>query len=480
MDISREEIIVSAMSSLLAEKLSETEDFSTTESFGVKKCHDLLCQAFACALQATDEAIFAERDPHFSSKGFEARCLLTSAGHIVFKRRRYRTASESICLLDEILDLPERRKVSPLLGHMAATFALDASYRAAAKALEYYIGSSLSPSSVARLLKQDAALLSEVETVAHNPKISVPVLDVEADGICVALQRSSAQKRVDEKTGKKRRRASKEVGVFVAYSGKENTGANRQRENLLCYASSAPASGAWQAFVSLVKERYETKDIFWTNLACDGDLQYLAGKRVLPGKVSTGYDLHHIPTKIAQTLGADIAREVFATMKRFSFEEGYALLTDYCQFFFEKEGDEKYRKLMDFFKRHKGSMAKAFIYNLGCAESTNAHIIGARMKRFGGGWASGLEPMARLRAASACNIRPALAHRQRQIPLPEQTRRRTLSEIEEYIARLEQKAKRAKAHTSKKQDLKPEYYNQVHIAHRSKNEHCASLLHKWA
>jgi len=481
MDISREDVIVSALSSILAEKLTQNEDFNLCESQGLQETLALFCQAFGRALEALDNAIFAERDPRFKSGGKEKRHLLTTAGSVTISRRRYRSDRGSVYLLDEAIDLPSRTKVSPQLSHLAASFALGTSYQQAANALKYYISDGISKMTIARILEQNVSLLDEGKALKMADKVTTPVLDVEADGCFVPLQRTPAQKAADRKAGKKRSRAYKEVGMFSAYSGKEATSikaGNKKRVNVLHYATVTDPKCAWEQFSNLVKQKYDTQNIFYSNLACDGDPSYTAGVRYLPGKVSLGYDLHHISPKIAACLGRDIAREIYATMRGLGFDVGFDILTTYLEHFLEEGGDEKYQELLEFACRHRRSMKTAFDYNLGTIEGTIAHIIGSRCKRFGGGWGPRLEAVVRLRAASASGIEPALATRKRTVSLPKVVKEHRLSEIESYIAALEQRAKTVKP--NKRQNLEPEYYRQAPIAHRSRSEKCYSLLRQWA
>ena len=483
MNVSREDVIVSALSCLLAEKLAESEDFSLCEKQGLEKTLELFCTAYARALEALDDAIFDEKDPCFTSSGKEKRHILSTAGLVSINRRRYRSDSGSVYLLDEAIDLPSRTKVSPQLSHLAAKFALGTSYSEAAHALEYYISANLSKMTIARILEQNVALLDERQTLKDSGKVTVPVLDVEADGCYVPLQRSKAQKAADRRAGKKRARAYKEVGMFSAYAGKEiaseKTGRKR-RIDALHFATVSDPKDAWSNFSSLLRQKYDTSHIFYSNLACDGDPSYTGGAKYLPGSVSLGYDLHHISPKIAAHLGRDIAREVYATMKGLGFSAGFDVLVTYIEHFLEESGDEKYSELLAFAHKHRQSMKTAFDYNLGTIEGTIAHIIGSRCKRFGGGWGPRLEAVVRLRAARASEIEPKLATRKRDISLPEIVCRRKRVDIESYIAALEQRARKNQTVKSLRKSLEPEYYHQAPIAHRSKDERCHSLLRKWA
>jgi len=481
MNVSREDIVVSALSSLIAEKLLECEDFNLCEKQGLQETLELFCKAFGRALEALDDAIFDEKDSRFKSAGKEKRQVLTSAGLIVVNRRRYRSSAGNLYLLDEAIDLPSRLKVSPHLAHLAAKFALGTSYREAACALEYYISARLSKMSIARILEQNADLLDEEKSLGKSEKVTSPVLDVEADGCFVPLQRTRAQKQADKARGKKRARAYKEVGMYSAYTGKETlstkTGRKR-RVDAFYFATVKDPKDAWSNFSSLLDQKYDTQGIFYTNLASDGDPSYTGGAKYLPGHVSLGYDLHHVSPKIAAYLGQDIAREVYASMKELGFNVGFDVLVTYLEHFIAEGKDEKYQELLEFAHKHRSSMKVAFDYNLGTIEGTIAHIIGSRCKRFGGGWGPRLEAVVRLRAANASGIEPALATRKRDISLPKIIKDRELADIENYIASLELKARAVKLRKTK--NLEPEYYRQAPIAHRSKSEKCYSLLNQWA
>jgi len=108
MNVSREDVVVSALSSLLAEMLVETEDFHHCERQGLQNTLNLFCRAYEQALDAFDDFILAENDPRFESKGKESRLVFTTAGPVLVNRRRYKSETGSVYLLDEALDLPPR------------------------------------------------------------------------------------------------------------------------------------------------------------------------------------------------------------------------------------------------------------------------------------------------------------------------------------------------------------------------------------
>ena len=474
-----EEIVQAALGAIMLEELKKTEDFNHLEEFGVRKALELLRKTLGQVLENYDEAILAEHDSRYESKGKESRSILTTAGWVTYWRRRYKMDVGSILLLDVMLDLPPRIRISPCLSRLASDCGIDTSYQKGADFLEHYTNADISKMSVGRALEKNAELLAETESKERNPKIETPVLDVEADGCFVPLQRRSAQKEADRLRGKKRKRAYKEVRVFSAYTGKEPADSkNKKRLNVMHFATTKSSQKAWEKFSQNIDAAYDTEGIFYSNLACDGEVSYLKGAAHLPGIVVTGYDLHHIPTSLASTFGRSIAAEIYATMKSLGWEAGYDVLRAYADDFYQKSKDEKYRDIVSFINAHEEDMKTSLKYNLGTIEGTNAHIIGSRCKRFGGGWGRRLEAMVRLRAADASGIKPGLAYRDHKIDLPKIISERNLEEIENCIKAYEQKAKKNCPRVT--ENLPPEYYHQAPIAHRSKNEKCYSLLREWA
>jgi len=475
MDVSREDVIVSALSSLLGEKLCACEDFNTTERFGIETACQLLCRSLERALEAFDELIFAEHDPAFSSKGFESRSLLTCAGPVNWRRRRYTGSQGAVYLADEALDICQRAKVSPLLCSELSRLALDQSYRSAAEALRLYVGASITKTTVARALKTSSALLAEAGSEVTT-KRRVPFIDVEADGTYVALQRTKAEKALAV-PGKER--AWREVSVMVAYEGKkQNKNGTKSRINTLYHASSEPAPDVWIQFKEQIHERWDTTALRYSHLATDGADKYEAGIKHLPAKVYAGYDLHHITSALSPAFGAEIAREIYNTMKTYGFNAGFETLNDYAEFFFATKGDEACLKARDFIAEHASAIKTAFVCNLGTIESTNAHLIGSRLKRFGGGWRSGLEPMVRLRSARASGTEIPIGRRRRERVIDKRLAARRQKDIEITIAELERKATGIR-YQGKEAETTPLYYHQVQLAHSSSHEANHSLLHLW-
>ena len=162
----------------------------------------------AWALERIDDWLSNERDRRrFRMRDKEPRTLQTLFGvDITFRRRRYvdRETGKTVYLLDEVLQLPSHRQVSPALASWALGQAVLAnSYRGAARSLEALYGHQVvSHESVRQVVLAAGEGLEKeqakrLEWPAGTRK--VPVLFLEVDGLIVPLQREGGQRRVEEK-----------------------------------------------------------------------------------------------------------------------------------------------------------------------------------------------------------------------------------------------------------------------------------------
>jgi hypothetical protein len=468
-------LVVSALSKMILDETLSCENFTSIEKFSIEKTMELLRQAMTQCLEAFDQIVFEEKDPRYLSKGFERREMLTMAGPVSYNRRRYASESGSVYLVDAALGISSNQKTSALLTSELARLSLDQSYRSAGEAFALYLSEVVHKKTVKAAIARSAELLDKLPMPVQDKRV-VPVLDVEADGIYVALQRTRAQKRADHP---RRRRARKEVSVLSVYEGKQTDRYGRTtRKETLHYASSHPCQQVWEAFSAKVGQKWDTSVLYRINWATDGDIKYENGVTHFNADISCGYDLFHIVAAIKPLYGIDIAREVYSVMKDEGFNLGLQTLYDYSTYYFEQTGNEGYLAVYDFIYRHQTEIKTALSYNLGTAEGTNAHIIKDRMKGRGLSWSSGLESMARLQAhrASGGNIPIAVAPR--DCDLVALGKKRTIDEIESVIAAMERRAKTIK-HRSPAPSEKP-YYRQVTIPSYKAVEANHNYLHLWS
>jgi hypothetical protein len=334
-----------------------------------------------------DEKIYQERDPRFRSKGFEVRKILTLAGEVSLKRRSYidTYTQTRIVLADCHLNVPALVKLSPQVVRVISNFACDTSYRSAADALSVYTGYTISPKSVKTALETSAQAIKQAEANTSGTKREVSKLYCEADGTYLALQQ-----RFIDKT--KRSKKSLEIGVATYYSQKSNADKDRQ------VLTDASWLALWHRVKKRVGQSYDTDKIHTTYLGTDGATNCQMGQDYLPGSVTLSYDIWHVFHAISTFVGQDMGTYLIKVLKRQGFEAALQAIDDH------KYGDDEVfidnlDKLSQYLLRHQSTIRAGLENNLGSIESINAHVVGSRMKRYGGAWSlSGIDAMLTCRA----------------------------------------------------------------------------------
>jgi len=165
-------------------------------------------QVYIQALAEIDNWLLEHRDKRrFRLKDSDTRTLQTLFGiEITFSRRRYldRQTGKSVYLLDEVLQLPEQKQISPALAAWSLGQAVVCnSYRGAAESLNAIYGHAVvSHESIRQVvLAMGKGLQKEQEERLKDPAGTrkVRVLFLEVDGLNVHLQRSGTRRWVEEK-----------------------------------------------------------------------------------------------------------------------------------------------------------------------------------------------------------------------------------------------------------------------------------------
>lgn len=135
----------------------------------------------------------------YEVKGLEPRSLVSLLGtDVSFKRRRYRNreTGEYVYLLDEVLELPDRERISPGLKATILTQAVTTnSYRKAAESIEALVGfPAVSHETVRQVVKGVGAGVEQaIEESLEEPQggRKVRILFAEVDGLGIPLQRAN-------------------------------------------------------------------------------------------------------------------------------------------------------------------------------------------------------------------------------------------------------------------------------------------------
>lgn len=223
------------------------------------ECHDdgeweEVCYQIGCSvarelatrwLGAIGERLHQEHSESMQVECFCERTLMSRFGEVTVRRRLYRDDKDEYhLLLDEHLNWRPNQEATPSLTAALVDSATKLSFRKASVEAEKYSAGVLSATTVHRLLQkvtQDATQEDKAEwhdcfehgRLPPSGRRKVPVLYVEADGVCVHLQREGKQKRCELKNA-------------IAYEGWEQLSQRDERYrtvNKVVYCHGADTEG---------------------------------------------------------------------------------------------------------------------------------------------------------------------------------------------------------------------------------------------
>lgn len=394
----RLDVMVEVFSDEVFDYLIEHQDFTDTETAMSRKLNEVLCKAIEQAYSRFDESLYRQRPAHLVSKGFATRSILTASGQVTLIRRRYQDVRDarSLNLADVVLGLPASDKITPRCAELVCHRALDAAYQGAADLLENLSGQKISKTTVKEALSQAAEVLrrQDAQHTFEGTRISHE-LYCESDGCFIKLQQRHVPK-------KRRKTKSKEMRMIVLYEGKERDKAGTLRRTKAHYIATAdPFEDAWRQAERHIDRVYDTSSIKQSYLGTDGDPACLNGADILPGKVTVGYDVWHLYNKVKTLATAVYAGEISALLSQRRIEHA-ANCARYYACLEKGTLAEGLFELADFINTHKVIIENGLAHNLGTIEGTNAHLIGSRLKNYGGAWSvAGADAMLTLRAHRA-------------------------------------------------------------------------------
>lgn len=364
----------------------EDGDLFEAEKTFLTSSTEIMRGVFAETLIGTDQTLFNKRDPNAKVKSFEKRKILTTFGDIQFARRRYKTSDNSYSyLLDEEIDLPSRDKISPFLKQMIASNASEESYRAVIRTLEPYVDKKISPQSVKNSIEEVGKIIEQdLNTKSANfwddceaeGDIKADSLNVEADGVFIAMQRSKEEKANDAPR-------KQEVKVSKAYRGKDDNGC----QDTVVYASISNIDTFWYNTMTKIASKYDYKSIKGGILGTDGDMKYKNGIDYLPPNFSNKLDTWHIYKNIKTCIeDKEYRSDLIKVIKEYGdITNIITSLNTKINNETESKTSENMKKLLTYLENNK-DIINTSPNSLGTMESTNGHVVGSRYKRFGGGW----------------------------------------------------------------------------------------------
>lgn len=190
-------------------------------------------------LEALDDALRRCVPKTWKNVGRERRNLVMEMGYISFRRRVYLDETgKRRKPLDEMLRLQPYQRNSLRVQELACNMAIDSSYRQAACWLSEMVKTSISASSIGRMVHKMGARIEAQDNAFLSPEagqILARVLYAEADGVWIHLQDK-------HKPGRKRA----EVKVGIMYTGKRAIAQDRFAcENKVVLTQLGGTTEAW-------------------------------------------------------------------------------------------------------------------------------------------------------------------------------------------------------------------------------------------
>lgn len=371
--------------------------------------NEALCGGLEIGLEALDEELRKKVAGGWQNLGREKRCLLTSVGEVVFKRRVYRDGEGSRRKpLDELLGLVRYQRETNTVRMMGAWLATQSSYRDAAVELSYLLKSPITPSKIQRLVWVVGNKLADQEEaeIAHwdgaekqEHKISTAVLYAESDGVLLSLQREQ------------RRKAEARVGIL--YSGKKGIAQGRKRlENKVCMTRITSDSQEWmQLMQKLADKTYDLRKVKYLVSGGDGSSWVRRSFEYLPvARRAHVLDRYHLYRASRTALGfSPESLRIVKQVRLAGWDSVADLLTEMRE---RAKGKEKERmgKFIHYLQANQDALQDVYLAghtrasSLGAIEGNVDKLVVRRMKGRGRSWRI---PGARA-MLTLCRYRPQL------------------------------------------------------------------------
>ncbi|NEG90656.1 UPF0236 family transposase-like protein [Bifidobacterium aerophilum] len=404
-----------------ATAIGEASDALDLESRSVAPFTRLSLAALGARLTARDDEIFRSRDRTLKTTGRGPKRLLTIAGTVEFRVRRYRDADGAprYPLFEDTGICMPREKASRGLKAFVASMACEQAYRPAAAHVAVFSGEPVSPAAVKDAIESCAAPLAALAEDASLRRLNgeivgterTPTLFMEADGVYCHLQRTKAMKRANAPKWAQVRDAK-------AYEGKDPDNANRCR-NPLVYAAVEDGVTFADRLAGLVNMKWDLSDVKQSYWGCDGEKAYRDIGELVKADATGVMDRWHLNDKTRKLAPRPLVAPILTAIDAIRPDLALKAISDWMSMAaHECAGRESGRfgkameQLTELYKYIASNRMRIVDASLGTMEATNAHVVCARTKHTGLAWSvAGLDSMVRCRAALATDggltLRPA-------------------------------------------------------------------------
>jgi hypothetical protein len=392
-------IIKKAFVELLAEKFLTTtvknKSMAIAEKEMVKNAMKVVNEAMVKGIESLDDLVLKNKPNNFVSKAKDERVIDTLAGCVQFKRRRFvdKNTSKSVYLLDKSIGILKSAKLSPAFSNLITANATKTSYRSAIYTQKFYSGNNITAPTVQKSVENTAKKIQnsidERKTEINKnidineEKIKTNTLMAESDGVYIHVQRPKGSNK------SKVKKMGKNVDVFKVYEGKKGN----KTQNPKVYACMTNDKDKFKddVYAGLLS-KYDYDNVKESYISTDGEKKYKNLKDIMPNtpKCKTV----HILDKWHILNALNVFKHRYCKLKPLVLkciydENNIYKAISIIQMYIKREKisswKTKLNNLISYFISNKSSINKDFP-SLGTMESTNAHVIGARMKNYGGGW----------------------------------------------------------------------------------------------
>ena len=394
-------------------ELLKVEDFEAFELLVACDARAIGAMALRKCLERFDADLRGNMPAGWSVRERASRTLVTLLGAVTFSRTVFTDQfGRRRALLDELLGIPPRARLSACAFLWIAAHASELSYRKTAADFLALTSAAVSHVTVMNVVRREGALLkaSGAEFARGGAlRTSQEVLFVESDGLHVHLQEHEHREKALPRFLYEQARKTKsfELEIAALYAGKAKVAPGRYERGGLCLTcADEDADGFWERAWRMLCENYEEGDV--RRIAVGGDGAGWCGPERVEAKAAAGcavdytLDFFHIMKKVAKASpDEESAKRQWAV--NLAVRGKAAQLARMCGRIAQKmrpgSARDKVADLGAYVANHAGGVRPPR-RELGTMEGTNAHVGAARLKGRGRSWSrAGAEAMCLIRCA---------------------------------------------------------------------------------
>jgi hypothetical protein len=404
--------------------------FCEFEKFVLKEGHRVLAAAMSRALEQLDDALHTGKNEDLKIHEKKKRALATTLGTVNFKRRICRDSdNNSVCLLEEALDVPFKARISPYATRVLVSAGVQVSYQKAAGFIADTGGSYISKTAVMNQIKTTGAICKEedegiaydlfVNGVLPESKENPETICIEADGTYVPLR-----------TGEK-----VEIKAGVAYQGKQEK-SRKERNSPVHFGCVGTTDEFWTQSVGRFGTMFDLGNVKKIYAGFDGEKKYQKLTDYLPINIEVEgqLDPFHLNRKVSSCFKKPCpeSKEIISLLYLGRCEEAITQLEACRNMDLAKQNQ---MQEVAVYIRNNSEFIRCNPMSLGTIETDQEHIYKARFSGVPRVWSlEGVDSIARIRSRLASN--QEVSYKSRNTSYSEKYQRLRQKKIEESFEKV--------------------------------------------